>query len=102
MDRRLNLQNLLEKIPGIKKVYFQPPENTKMEYPCIRYYRTRARTDRADNAGYRFTQCYDLIVIDSDPDSEIARYIVLNFPMAELNNTYVSGNLYHASITLYF
>lgn len=102
MDRRLNLQKLLEEVPKVRKVYFQPPENLKMEYPCIRYYRVRPSTDKADDMTYRFTQCYELIVIDSDPDSQIARYIVENFQMAEMNTTYASNNLYHTSITLYF
>lgn len=102
MDRRLKLQSQLEQIPTVKEVYFQPPESVKMVYPCIRYYRTRARTDKADDLTYRFVQCYDLIIIDADPDSTIARYIVEHFPMAELNSTYVADNLYHASITLYY
>lgn len=102
MDRRQKLQELLEKVPRVKKVYFQPPAEVRMIYPCIRYYRTRARTERADNMAYRFTQCYELIVIDSDPDSQIARYIVENFQMAELNPGYVANNLYHTPITLYY
>lgn len=102
MDRRLKLNELLEQVPTVKKAYFQPPENVKMEYPCIRYYRGRPSTDRADNVAYRYTQCYELIVIDPDPDSQIARYIVEHFPMAQINPTYVSNNLYHTPITLYF
>lgn len=102
MDRRLILQELLEKIPEVKKVYFQPPANVHMVYPCIRFYRGRPRTAKADNLTYRFTQGYELIVIDPNPDSQIARYIVENFQMAEENNTYVSNNLYHTPITLYF
>lgn len=102
MDRRLNLQEELEATPGIKKVYFQPPENLKMVYPCIRFYRVRPIIDRADDRAYHYTQCYELIVIDSDPDSQIARYIAEHFKMAEVNTTYVSDNLYHTSITLYY
>lgn len=102
MDRRLKLQELLEKIPKVKAAYFQPPENLKMVYPCIRYYRGRPRTNRADNIAYQFTQCYELIVIDPDPDSKIARYIVEHFEMSEINPSYVSNNLHHTPITLYY
>lgn len=102
MDRRLKLQEELEKIPGIKEAYFQPPESVRMEYPCVRYYRTRPRIDRADNIAYRYVQCYDAIVIDTDPDSPIAQYIAEHFQMAEVNTTYVSNNLYHTSITIYY
>lgn len=102
MDRRLKLQMDLEKIPGIKKAYFQPPETVRMVYPCIRYSRGRPRTARADNTAYRFTQCYELMVITPDPDSEVPKYIAKHFPMAEVNTTYPSNNLYHTSITLYY
>lgn len=102
MDRRLKLHSRLEAIPEIKAAYFQPPEDKSMDYPCIRYYRTRPSTDKADDMTYRFTQCYDLIVIDIDPDSPIARYVVEHFPMTEINTTFVSNNLYHTSITLYY
>lgn len=102
MDRRLKLQKLLEEIPCVKRVYFQPPAEERMIYPCIRYYRGRPRIARADNSAYQFTQCYELIVIDPNPDSRIARYIVENISMTEINATYVSNNLYHTPITLYF
>lgn len=102
MDRRLTLQENLERIPKVKKVYFQPPASIRMVYPCIRFTRGRPRISWADDRAYRFTQGYELMVIDPDPDSQIARYIVENFPMAEINATYVSDNLYHTPITLYY
>ena len=34
---RLTLQTKLEDLLGSKHVYYQPPENLKMEYPAIRY-----------------------------------------------------------------
>lgn len=102
MDRRLDLQMKLEEIPGVKRAYFQPPSSVMMEYPCVRYARSKARLLRADNQAYRFTQGYELMVIDPDPDSQIPKYIVDFFPMAEINSVYISENLYHTSITLYY
>lgn len=101
MDRRLILQNQLEMIPGVKKVYFQPPASVRMEYPCIRFSKGRPKTLRADDKVYQFVQGYELIVIETNPDSKIAQYIIENFQMAEINTAYVSNNLYHTSITLY-
>lgn len=102
MDRRLKLQEDLEKIPGVRKVYFQPPASVRMVYPCIRYNRGRPRTHRADDSVYRFTQAYDLMVITPDPDSPIPQYIVEHFQMAEIGPTYSADNLYHTPITLYY
>lgn len=102
MDRYLILQNLLRAVPGVKEVYFQPPASICMIYPCIRFSRSRAKVGRADNKCYRFTQAYELIVITPDPDSPIPQYIIENFQMSEINSVYVSENLYHTSITLYY
>lgn len=102
MDRRLILHQRLKEVPGVEEAYFQPPKSARMVYPCIRYHKSRPATDKADDRTYRFVQGYELIVIETDPDSPIARYIVEHFPMAEINTQYVSNNLYHTPITLYF
>lgn len=102
MDRRLFLQKKLEEIPGVEKVYFQPPSSVRMVYPCIRYSKGRTRSFRADNFVYRFNQGYNVIVITPDPDSPIPQYIAEHFQMAEVDSTYVSDNLYHTPITLYY
>lgn len=102
MDRRLILQDRLERVPGVSRVYFQPPANVRMVYPCVRYSRSRPSSLRADDMAYRFIQGYELIVIDRNPDSPIPQYIVEHFQMAVINATYVVDNLYHTPITLYF
>ena len=37
MSKRIDLGNKLKEILGSSNVYFQPPDNLKMVYPCIRY-----------------------------------------------------------------
>ena len=37
MSKRVDLGNKLKEILGSNNVYFQPPDNLKMVYPCIRY-----------------------------------------------------------------
>ena len=49
MRSRLELQTLLEDLLESTNVYYQPPENLKMEYPCIRYYKDDIRGDYADD-----------------------------------------------------
>lgn len=102
MDRRQKLQMKLEETPRIKGVYFQPPEGFKMQYPCIRYNREDARTSKADNLTYRFTQRYTLMVITRDPDDGTAKWLVENLPMCSIDRTYVTNNLYHSVLTLFY
>lgn len=100
--RRKELEKKFKKVPGVKKVYFQPPKSTKMEYDCIRYERARGDSEFANNLAYRFTQCYTVYVIYRDPTSPIAGYIATHFPMCELSRHYVSDNLHHEVLTLYY
>lgn len=64
MGTRLELQSKLEELLGCKNVYYQPPENLKMEYPAIRYSRSNINTRYADDVKYSSINCYEIIVID--------------------------------------
>lgn len=101
-SRRLELERRLEAVPGVKKVYFQPPANIKMQYDCIRYERDGAYSGFAGNLPYRFTQRYSLVVISRNPDCGIAKYIATHFPMCEEGRHFVADNLHHETLTLYF
>lgn len=99
MARRLELQTLLEGIAP--HVYFQPPPNDKMSYPCIRYNQDNAETDFADNKGYRHTKRYEVTVIDENPDTEISDKVA-ELPMCKFNRSFAADNLNHYVYTLYF
>lgn len=101
MATRLELQSMLETILGSRNVYFQPPENIKMNFPAIVYSRENIRNTFADNSVYAQANSYSLIVIDSDPDSEtVSRISVL--PMCRFSRSYKSDNLNHSVFTLNF
>lgn len=101
MDRRLVLQTLLESIPDVVEVYFQPPENLKMEYPCIVYNLDFDSTEYADNIPYANTDRWSVTVIDGNPDTKV-RHAVKALPMCSLNRVYPADNLNHFVYTLYF
>lgn len=82
--------------------YFQPPENLRMVYPCIVYSRIIDKLIYANNITYKLTKCYELTIIDKNPESEIADNIVKNLRYCEITNRYVTDNLYHTKIKLYF
>lgn len=101
MDRRLEFHSKLVSIPGVKKVYFQPPASINLEYPCIIYSRSRGDFQYADNGSYIFRQAYDVTVIDRDPDSGILEHI-RSFPMVVSDRSFRVDNLNHDTFTIYF
>jgi hypothetical protein len=93
-EKRLKLQEMLEHIPGVKKVYFQPPPNERMVYPCIRYARSVVKAEYANGAPYIENTDYELFVIDANPDSEIVAY-VSRLPYCQHTNHYCADGLHH-------
>lgn len=101
MARRLELQAILEAIPGVTKVYFQPPESVKLSYPCIVYNKDPAWTDSADNVTYRRFPRYQVTVIDRNPDSLIPdRVAELTF--ARETSCFATSGLNHNVFSIYF
>lgn len=101
MESRLKLQSKLESIKGVKKVYFQPPASVRMKYPCIVYELSRKKLFHADDLLYRFKNCYSVMVIDSNPDSEIPDLVLTSFPYCSFDRQYRADNLYHNVFMLY-
>jgi len=101
MNRRLELQRLLEEILGSKNVYFQPPANFQMKYDCIRYERKKIDTVHADNTSYQLHDRYQLILIYRNPDSELPKRIAA-LPMCSHDRHYTADNLHHDVFTLYY
>lgn len=96
---RLELQALLKEI--VDNVYFQPPPNVRLVYPCIVYARDNADVSYADNSPYRRTKSYTVTVIDRNPDSDIPEK-VSELPLSSFNRFFTSNDLNHDVYTLYF
>lgn len=99
MAQRLELQSLLETFT--EHVYFQPPTNVKLEYPCIVYRRDSAETKFADDHPYKHTKRYSVTIIDRDPDSEIPDKVAA-MPMSLFNRFFTANNLNHDVYNVYF
>lgn len=99
MAPRLQLQALLEAITD--RVYFQPPINLRMVYPCIVYIRDYAKSEFADNSNYHRTLRYSVTVVDKDPDSLIPGKVAV-LPLCSFNRFYVADNLNHDVFSLFF
>jgi hypothetical protein len=99
MGQRLQLHQLLETFT--ENVYFQPPTNVKINYPCIIYKRDFADTKFADDIPYDHVLRYMITVIDPDPDSEIPSKVAA-MPMSLFNRFYTAENLNHDVYNVYF
>lgn len=102
MRDRLQLHERLINVSGYSNVYYQPPENFKMVYPCIRYNQTVGDTKRASNKVYSYTKKYTITCIINNDKDDIIMKMLNSFEYCELDNTFVSDNLYHYVFTLYY
>ena len=100
MAPRLELQDKLETILGTPNVYFQPPANVQIQYPCIVYSRDKADSEFAGNDLYRYTKRYQVTYISRDPDSIVPDKIA-SLPMCTFNRFYPADNLNHDVFFLY-
>lgn len=101
MADRADLQILLENILGSRNVYCDPPESVRMNYPAIRYSRSKIDNTFANNSVYRQDNRYEVIVMYYDPDSELPG-LISRLPKCSHDRSYVSDNLHHDVFTLYF
>lgn len=98
---RLNLQAKLEELLGSKHVYYNPPENLKMEYPAIRYSKNDIEDTYASNIKYISRDVYDLVVIDKKPDNHVIKKL-LELPYSEFDRHYVADGLNHDIIRIFY
>ena len=99
MAPRLELHQILETF--VENVYFQPPTNIEIAYPCIIYKRDFAETKFADDIPYNHRLRYQVTVIDRDPDSEIPSKVAA-MPMTLFNRFYTADNLNHDVCIVFF
>ena len=99
MASRLILHQKLKEF--ISNVYFQPPSGNEMRYPCIRYTLTQPDVKHANNKKYMRTQCYELTIIDDDPDSLLPS-LIEDLPLSKFTRFYPADDLNHWVYTLYF
>jgi hypothetical protein len=85
---------------GLKGVYFEPPENLKIFYPCIVYNLREVRDSYADNVRYIERDVYSITLIELDADSPVYHYMLNSIPNIRMNSSYTSDGLYHKSFSV--
>lgn len=99
MASRQSLQTYFETLT--QHVYFQPPTNTRMEYPAIRYERTDINAIFANDKPYHQVRAYEVTIIDKNPDSTIIDEIS-KMPMSRFSRHYTADGLNHDVFVIYW
>ena len=98
---RENLQLILEGTIGSRNVYFQPPSNLKLKYPCVVYSLNRVNTTIANDSVYKIDHSYTVTLITTNADNDIVDKIV-KLPFCTFDRAYTNDGLYHYSFLLYY
>lgn len=101
MAQRLDLQALLTDLLGSDKVYFQPPSNVVLQYPCFIYERDDQDTRYASNRGYQRHWEYQVTYISRDPDDPMLDTLS-DLPLCSFDRSFTMDQLHHNIFNIYF
>lgn len=104
MKERTELQTELETLLGSRNVYFQPPENIRINYPCFVYERSSLSAKFADeNERYQKYFRYQITYITKDPDTnDLIDNILSHFKYCTYERHFVMDGLNHEVFNLYY
>lgn len=101
-DKRIDFHNLLKNLFGnTVAIYFQPPEDLKISYPCVVYEHYDMPIRHADNLNYLVHQKYKVTIIDKSPDSELVDKIT-TLNGTKFNRHFVTNGLNHDVFIVYY
>lgn len=101
-SRRADLSAKLNEIMAEEggHVYFQPPEDAKMQYPCLVYELEEMDIKFADNGPYSLYDRYQVTLIRHEPDSLVMRKL-LGLPHSSFSRHYATSGLNHDVFVIY-
>lgn len=104
MRDRTELQAELEDLLGSRNVYFQPPEDIRMKYPCFVYERSSLRAKFADdNQRYQMYFRYQITYITKNPDTnDLITRMLDRFEYCTYERHFVVDGLNHEVFNLYY
>ena len=100
-NRRLELHDILLDCLGSGNVYFQPPVNKAISYPCIIYTRAKVDIKFANDKLYTSKVRYSVTAIDANPDSTIGERLLV-LPFCSFDRHFVADKLNHDVYNIYY
>lgn len=100
-QQRVAFETKLKEFLGNDNVYFQPPEDFQLSYPCIVYKRSNIRPKFGDNLPYKLENQYTVTVITTDPD-DLTPDKVAELPRCIFDRNFTTDYLYHDVFNIIF
>ena len=101
MGTREDLDKLFCDTLESEYVYYQPPENLQIRYPCLIYSASGNFERHANNKTYHRRREYSVLYITRDPDDATIDRIA-DLPLCKMGAPYTADNLHHYPYTIYF
>lgn len=103
LDLRLEFHDILLELMGEDhpNVYFQPPPDRLMQFPCIVYERDNQSVLRADNFAYNLRQRYQVTYIDPNPDGDPIDALA-ELPLSSFSRHFVTSGHNHDVFSIYY
>ena len=101
MRTRIDFHKMLINETSCDHIYYQPPENLKLVYPCIIYSEEADRPDYADNVIYNNKVRYSVTYISKSAD-DTTKDLIHKIMYCAFDRSYKSDNLYHTTYTIYY
>lgn len=100
ISKREEFGRRLKLCSDVSNMYFQPPSDINMKYPCIVYKLKAKKTSYANNKKYINKDCYTVIVIDKNVNSCIPEKVE-SMKYSSFKSHYVVDNLNHWEYEIY-
>lgn len=100
MGNRIELHS--ELIQFSSNVYFQPPSDIRMVYPCIVYNLKSMDINHANDKIYKYKKEYTVTIMSKDPEDLTAENVILHFPYARPGDKFMVEGIYQTPVTLYY
>lgn len=98
MSKRIKLDTILRSIST--NLYYQPPSNLKLSYPCIVYSLEHDKVSYSNGKKYSIYNQYQITLISKNPDDPIHEKLS-NLEFCRFDRRFISDNLYHDVFTIY-
>lgn len=98
---RIAVHNRLVELLGSDNVYFQPPTNVRLNYPCVIYKKSGFSTEYANSRIYAEKTKYLVTLIGTEPDSPILNNLA-NEPYSTFDRHYIADSLHHDVYLIFF
>lgn len=99
-EQRRKLHEELCEILGSRRVYYDPPNGTELEYPVILYERSRNRPFWANDGLYLNMTAYTVTLIRQDDDDDFLDKL-LKRRYTSFDRSFVASNLHHDVVTTF-